>query len=276
MNKIFLLLMSSIFLMPLISCSNEEINKVPIFTNTFSVSSLNDQERYYCNQLSLDDLNQMIDTKCDFCLYVYLPGCGTCELFPITLDNYLKETNAVINYCLLNTFSQLEESPKLTNSSFVFYNDGKIAKVENLDNYALEPDKFETMMNDNTYMTNIQILNPTYMESYDSLFYPSYKFCSFCDEIPEKGYYFSHVNEALNSTSNILLINENEILNTDEIIDNIESLEIDYLGFIGKDNSKNTAGLKKLFGCEEFGVVTYLQYQNGQLFNHQLFASLAN
>ena len=43
-----------------------------------------------------------------------------------------------------------------------------------------------------------------------------------------------------------------------------------------KDISKNTAGLKKLFGCEEFGVVTYLQYQSGQLFNHQLFPSIAN
>lgn len=272
MRRFFSTLLFISVLSPLTSChENNDFKSIPIFKNDFSTETINDVERYYCNQLTIDDLNRLINSKADFFLYVYLPGCGTCELFPITLDNYIKETNSVINYCLLNTFAQLEESPNLTSSSFVFYQNGKIEKIENLDKYMLEPDKFQNMLDQFTYLTDIHILNPTYIENYDSLFYPSYTFYPFCKEKPEQGYYYTLVEKILETTTNILLIDETKFINSNELLSIIENLQFDYLGFIGQDILDNREDLSALFKCEEFSTITYLQYNEGKLINQECF-----
>ena len=246
------------------SCEGTK-QKIPLFKTEFSTCVIDEKERYFANSLSHNQIESLREKKADFLLYVYVPGCGTCELFPITLNNYIKETNVVINYCLLNTYNKLNNVPNISNSSFIFFIDGKVDTIEDLTNYTLKPQEFTNMLNKYTYITNVEILNPIYIETYLTTFFPSYVFTSFITNYSNDALFFSNLDEDLSQSANILLLNETKIetLNYEELLQNYP--EMTHLGFISEDLSHHKKEIEQTFQVENFKTYNYIEYKNGAL-----------
>lgn len=265
---LFLIALSSCF--PASSCSSK-IDKIPLFHSPLNIQTIESEERYYANELTAEDIESLISKKADFFLYVYVPGCGTCELFPITLNNYIKETNAVINYCLSGTFNSVDGVNDIFNSSFVFFNDGKISHIEDLSPYTLDTDAFAEMMDEYTFDTGVEIINPVYMENYFSIFYRSFVFKGFTDEKPEEGYYFSNDLNALLADTSILLVAEEKTADLNDVIAIHEENPFVYLGFISQDLASEKEVLKETFKISDFSTYTYITYKEGEVLSVQSF-----
>ncbi len=247
------------------SCSNSEIVKVPLFDCSFVVNEIEGQERYYALNLETDDIEELIEKKADFLLYVFVPGCGTCETFPITLNGYLKENQVVINYCLLGAYSRVDASlPSLDGSSFVFFNDGKVSEVLDLNDYALDSEGFASMMDEYTYQTGVEIINPVYIESYFSNYYANFVFEDLLAEQPETGYFYQNDIEEIKKDSTLLLVDEDAVSDFTQLTTALNDSTFDKIAFISDDLKEDEEALKSYLGIEEIGTYTLISYLNGE------------
>lgn len=116
-------------LSPLASCA-ENLEKIPVFQiekNTVMISSGTD---YLFEYINSEKLQQRIDEGDSFPLFVTSPGCGTCDLFSISVKDYLRRTNIVLPHIQLNQYLMVSSLPKISSTSFVFIKRGKAIRVE--------------------------------------------------------------------------------------------------------------------------------------------------
>ena len=87
----------AIFLLPFLllsDCQSTPMERIPLLT--CPVAFENDGERQCLAWNCGDVLADMIERKASFALFVYVPGCSTCETFTYYVDSFLARTNALL------------------------------------------------------------------------------------------------------------------------------------------------------------------------------------
>ena len=187
--SLFLLLPLLFSCSPTTSSHSRIVPKVPLFHYEANNVRLSDRNDYMFHRLFVEDLNSYLEKKASFALYVYGAGCGTCDLFSMTVKDYILKTNAVINFMYLNEYLETEHALNLTQSSFLFYHEGElIDSISTLDDYAYSK-TFETFMDERTYDTHITLLNSSYQDETIRTTFNTYTLTSFITPLEEKQYF---------------------------------------------------------------------------------------
>ena len=89
------------------------------------------------DEVSYSDLNNMIDNKEDFILFIGSSTCSACTAYKVTLNDIIKEYNVDVKYIDLSKLSK-EEQSELTSEfpisgtpTTVFITDGKEEDTHN-------------------------------------------------------------------------------------------------------------------------------------------------
>lgn len=111
------LLLVSVFL---ISCQNENQNELIPYLTSPSISTF---DKGLALHISQEQFTTMIDKEMSFPLFVYSPGCSSCDLLGDYLSAYIKQTNIVFPFLFLDEY-QNKSAFSLQESAFLFYHNG--------------------------------------------------------------------------------------------------------------------------------------------------------
>ena len=134
------------------SCTN--VDKVRLFK-----SSQDDFSSYV--ELNDRELVEKQAQNEDIVVFAYLEGCSACKTLKEHIYDYVKETKAII-YAIENYYYnmiEVSENFPLLNGfpTILFYREGKLINQNSGTPSTYQ--KFKKLMNDNTYLTNINVVN---------------------------------------------------------------------------------------------------------------------
>ena len=136
MLRIFKLIPIITITFNLLSC--QEIEKITLFKGDISFK-YNERDIYAAYRLTEDSLSFFIDHDFSFPLFVYVPGCGSCEFSSLLVSDYIRETEAIFPYAIYGDFTDCGLEG-VVNNSIVFFNQGNIVEIyditdENTDSF---------------------------------------------------------------------------------------------------------------------------------------------
>ena len=113
------LLLASFFL---VSCQNDNQNELIPYLTSPLISSF---DKGLALHISQEQYAIMIDKKMSFPLFVYSPGCSSCDLLGDYLSAYIKQTNIIFPFLFLDEY-QNSSTFSLQESAFLFYHNGSL------------------------------------------------------------------------------------------------------------------------------------------------------
>ncbi len=266
----------AIFLLPILllsSCQSTTVERIPLLT--CPVAFENDGERQRLSWNCGDVLADMIERKASFALFVYVPGCSTCETFTYYVDSFLARTNALLPYCIYGDYASATGS-HLENSSIVLYRDGILAETFD---FTTAEESFNSFMENNVMVLPVDFLSVHSNPDFSSAFYPSYELEPCVTTVEED---ILPVSPFLEMTSkdkgNILYIQTDLVSDFTEFSSSLPSLSLDGIAAIDEDIERlDNNSFKQVFGFEkgeaESGF-TYVDYSNDSVFSASSIADL--
>lgn len=154
----------------LASCESLPQEKIPIPQCESSSLSIGEDVVYQCLNVS-DRIGSMIEARLSFPLYVYVPGCGTCDLSSLAMDFYLQQTKAMFPYCTSGALNDAI-SRRIEETSILIFHNGKEIASYSFD----EGTDLESFLDDYVIVQELTVLNPSFSSTGPTYFYPTYSF----------------------------------------------------------------------------------------------------
>ncbi len=224
MLRIFKLIPIITITFNLLSC--QEIEKITLFKGDISFK-YNERDIYAAYRLTEDSLSFFIDHDFSFPLFVYVPGCGSCEFSSLLVSDYIRETEAIFPYAIYGDFTDCGLEG-VVNNSIVFFNQGNIVEIyditdENTDSFKQKMDRYVTI-------SEKKIINNISFDNYPTSFFPTYSLSLKPDLIEDTLYISNDIylsTELLTSIENEYVVASIYIYDKEEIDNNFyEELKI--------------------------------------------------
>lgn len=208
----------------LLSC--QEMEKITLFKGDISFK-YNERDIYAAYRLTEDSLSLFIDHDFSFPLFVYVPGCGSCEFSSLLVSDYIRKTEAIFPYAIYGDFNDCGLEG-VENNSIVFFNRGNIVEIyditdENTDSFNKKMDHYVTI-------SEKRIINNIAFGNYPTSFFPTYSLSLKPDLIKDTLYISNNIylsNELLTSIENEYAVVSIYIYDKEEIDNNFyEELKI--------------------------------------------------
>ncbi len=258
-----------LLLLPLLllsSCQKEETRKVNLLT--CPVSFEKDGDRQYQAWNCKDALSEMIASKASFALFVYVPGCSTCQTFTYFVDAFLAETNALLPYCLYGDYTEATDS-RLENSSLLIYQDGLC--VDSFD-FVNSSNSFSAFVSDHVEVLPIDFLSVYTNPNDTAAFYPSFSIqrrvtATAEDTLPSTP--FLDISEE--NRKNILFVRDDLVSDYTDFFSSLSTLSFSGVAVIDGDiDNLDAISFVETYGFEkgeaQYGF-TYVDYTADKIFS---------
>ena len=168
-----------------------EEHVIPLFHYEGSSFEKEDKIEYMPLEITLKNYHSLLNQKASFPLFVYGEGCGKCDLFSLTLKEYIHNEKVSLPFMTLAEYTKAENHISISDSSFLFFHQGQLMTYKtDFDDIPTEKELKE-YLNKYTYDTNIQILNASYIaKCYDDTF-TTYHFRNGIDKQEDKDFSYS-------------------------------------------------------------------------------------
>jgi hypothetical protein len=267
MRKRLLTLLLLPFLLPLSSCRKESYS-VPLLHYEDSVVTANGKERYLAYQVTLSDIREAMKTKQSFFVLVYAAGCGTCDLFSIIVQDYIKTNHAVIPYLLLSAYGDPEGLPTISDTTFLFFKDGAVRESILAGSLKNDSQAFASMMKERVADSEVSLLNVGTCLTYAASPFPTYTLNTrITGPDPSEGVsYFPYSLTALrNAQSSVLYLQKEKVSDFTELTSLLLSSDHpENLAFIDEELSvKTMSGFNSEIGIGQaivLGAYTEVTY----------------
>ncbi len=249
------------FLIPLSSCSQTK-EKIPVFSYESSVTEYETKKRYLTYSVSKSQLQSLIQCKGDFFLYVYAPGCGTCDYFSVLVNDYINTNKVVFPYMFLSLYNQVEGVPSLSDSSLLFFRDGKCTDTVLVSAMEKDNDLFYSKMDENCVLEGVSLLNSCYVDTFLQNGHVSYFLSSELSLDKNDNAYVSNPYDSktlFDKQAVVLLIDEKSYPDLSKLPDFLTAEKITDIAFVSAEKDKGT--LFSLLGIDEtFDPIIKLTY----------------
>ena len=251
------------------SCNSQPLPPIPLLRHEASLMQVDGDDVFFAWDCS-DSLEDMIAKKASFLVFVYVPGCGTCELFTKEVDAFLSKTGILLPSCLVGDFREATGS-RVENSSLVVFRKGERSSFFDL---TKSEGTVSDFIEDNAVLTDVNVLSSTYVSDYPTAFYPLYKMSASTQEIdsPLSTSPFCD-NDPMAAGKRGIYISLSRCSDFSAFGDFPEQGRIDFLVSIDEDLDKmSNSDFYLRYGFEkseaEFGF-TYVDYSSDTLFSSE-------
>lgn len=140
-----------------------EIEKSPMFYVDAPIypASLGKEETLYC-RLSASEFETLVQKKADFVLFLYAPGCSSCETAVNQFDSYIRKNNVILNYMVLDEYLTTKNATTLSQNSLLSYTNGTLMDIYDL---SKTEKTISQILSEHTY-TALPLFNTCYVSEY--------------------------------------------------------------------------------------------------------------
>lgn len=148
-SNILLFLLLSTALLGSCQSSTDRDKSIPLFHyEDLSLKLEDNTTDTLLNRWSDKDFEEAVTRKESFPLFVFATGCGTCDTFSYTLKDMVKEHSLVLPFMFLSDYHNLTGSVDISDTSFVFYKDGKVIDYKSdLSSFESKEDVYSYLLN---------------------------------------------------------------------------------------------------------------------------------
>lgn len=161
-----------LFLFPILlspSCAPKN-EKILAFSYRGAMVRTDEGNRTQCLNVS-QALPELLKAKTSFPLFVYAPGCGTCDLSTREMDKYLERTGALFPYATSGYFEE-STGKRIDENTIVIFQEGEEVTRHSMGSEKNLDDFLEQWIE----VSEVEVLNSCQYSTAPSYFYPNYIF----------------------------------------------------------------------------------------------------
>lgn len=247
------------------------ITKVPLYNLDNPIYKDDSKDISLYHRLSIEDYEIMIEKKASFLLFIYAPGCFSCENVIHQFDAYIKNTSSLIHYMLLDDYNKTENHQSFYENTLLSFSSGSLTHSYNLTKTELSISQLFSVLS----VPSVSIYNTCSMPSYPSLYLPSYEIRMEINyKIENSSSYEFNIHNEKTTLSNKTILFIKSDFNDCSFESKLTNSDIDGIYFyIEKDLS-----FQSLTGLDSIELKTYTKItfdQNGNLENKKTMDALS-
>lgn len=226
------------------SCSPQDFTPIDVLLSPCAQVTLEGGTHYQAWNCK-DQLSVLIEKKASFPLFVFVPGCGTCETYTLEIDDYLRQNPIVLPYVTSGYFRDIT-GRSIETSSLLLYKEGR--EIDRID--MTEEDVTE-YLSKRLRPTSVSAVNAcTYSSKPYTSSYLSYTF----SEAAPEGEYVLDSRFDRNLQQTVLFVSMDRLSSFQELdLSSLEEKGVDLYLFDGKTDA--------IVFKERYGVDTSLLTQ---------------